>query len=158
MIKLNLGSGRIQKTGFTNIDLVQIIDGNKKQLVDVVMDLDKAPLPYEDNSVDEICAENVLEHINDLKHTMNECWRVLKVGGHFHGDVPLCNSPAHWKDPTHKRCFIKETFSYFTGKSDWNNGAPSHPRYADYGFLAWDLAKPLSLDGDIIWFDMTPQK
>lgn len=72
-MKINLGSGRILKTGYINIDCTQIIDGNGRKCVDVVMDIEREPLPCEDNSVDEVFADNLLEHLGDLRFVLNEC-------------------------------------------------------------------------------------
>jgi len=38
-------------------------------------------LPYEDNSFDFIVSTDTFEHVQDLKNTMNECFRVLKPNG-----------------------------------------------------------------------------
>jgi len=156
-IKLNLGSGRRLIAGFINIDRVQIIDGNGKQIVDKVLDLEKEPIPYEDETITEILADAFLEHISNLKFLMNECHRVLIKGGILSGSVPVAGTDVDFRDPTHKRHFNKNTFMYFTGKADWNNEKPSHPRYADYGFKRWIL-KSLKQEGDIIYFKLKKPK
>lgn len=153
-IKLNIGSGRIKHTGFTNIDCVQIIDGNGEKCVDIIMNIEKEKLPFDDNSVDEIIADAVLEHIGDLKFVLNECYRVLKHNGLLSGSVPNAGSDIDFRDPTHKRHFVKNTFNYFSGQAEWTNDKkPKHPRYADYGFLSWNLVN-LKLENDIIIFKM----
>jgi len=74
-LKLNLGCGRRILKGYTNIDFKPF--GNKIIVMDV------RDLQYPDDSVDEILAEFVLEHIPyfDTQETLWEWWRVLKVGG-----------------------------------------------------------------------------
>lgn len=156
-IKIDLGCGRMKGDGFIGVDIIQLFDGHNKEMVDVVLDIEKDAWPWADDSVTEIRAYSVLEHLDDLKRVLNECWRVLKPGAVLRGSVPICGTHSHWKDPTHKRCFVNATFDYFTGKSDWNPGAPGHPRYAYYGFKAWDMVE-ISDDGEIIQFVMKPQK
>lgn len=156
--KLNLGSGRRLFKGFTNIDCIQIIDNNDKKLVDVVMDIDNEQLPYADNQIDEIIADNVLEHIENLKFVLNECHRVLKQDGTIRGCVPLAGTNLDFRDPTHKRHFVMATFDYFSGQAEWTNDKkPKHPRYADYGFLSWEILK-LGEEEGLINFFMRPIK
>lgn len=156
-IKLNIGSGRQVIDGFLNIDITQIITNKGKKLVDFVLDVSKQRLPFTDNSVDEILCDNTLEHLDDMIFAMNEMHRVLKVGGVLTGNVPLCNTVVHWKDPTHKRCFIRETFSYFTGVAEWNPDKPKHPKYADYGIKPWQ-ENSIVLENDLFTFNLSPRK
>lgn len=156
-IRLDIGCGRMKSDGCIGIDKTQCIDGNGTKIVDIVLDMEKDDLPYADGTVSEVYANSFLEHVDNLLHVMNECWRVLEPGGIFRGSVPVCGTDSHWKDPTHRRCFVKDTFSYFSGKSLWKEGSPSHPKYADYGFLAWDMLE-LKQIGDILYFKMKPQK
>lgn len=92
------------------------IDKYKSSVTDIVLDLDnpKMKLPFENDSVSEIKASHVLEHINGLFHLMNEFWRVLVFNGHLNVVVPLAPSRAAFDDPTHVRFFTKATFHYFT--------------------------------------------
>ena len=75
MIRLNLGCGPDIQPGFVNIDFREG-DGIK------VHDLTK-PLPYDDNSVDEIRAMDVVEHFNRFKvmDVIEDWCRVLRTGG-----------------------------------------------------------------------------
>jgi SAM-dependent methyltransferase len=86
-------------------------------------DLEKASLPFCDNSCEALMADNVLEHIHNLIPLMNDCWRVLKPGGEFYIIVPNGLSEGGIADPTHVRHFIPKTFTYFTkGKRQENYG------------------------------------
>lgn len=38
-------------------------------------------IPYDDETIDAILAFEVLEHVQDVKQTLNDCYRVLKKGG-----------------------------------------------------------------------------
>lgn len=159
LIKLNIGSGRQRVDGFTNIDMTQIIDGNNNKTVDIVMNIEKEPLPYQDDSVDEILIDNVLEHLVDLRFVMNECHRVLKKGCVMRGCVPMAGTDYDFKDPTHVRHFIPATFGYFCGESPVVEGRPAHPKYADYGYKSWIKNKvEVVHEGLLIDFELTPNK
>lgn len=81
---------------------------------DVNVDLEEASLPFDDNSVDDINACAVLEHIVNLIPLMEELHRILKPGGVLTAMVPMWNHPGAWQDPTHVRAFTPLTFKYFT--------------------------------------------
>jgi len=76
MIKLNLGSGSQPLPGFINLD----IDDNNPVF----------PLPYENNSINEIRASHILEHfgIQDSVAVLAEWTRVLKPHGKLKIAVP----------------------------------------------------------------------
>jgi SAM-dependent methyltransferase len=153
--KLNIGSGRIRYAGFINIDCKQIIDGNGNKTVDVIMDIEKDKLPYSDNSIDEIIAESLLEHLGDgFIFFMNECWRVLKPTGNMWGTVPPFGTNGAIRDITHKRFFVKESFTYLTGINLANPMQPLKPKYSDYGVKPW---YQIYLD-DGIKFILRPRK
>ena len=82
-IKLHLGCGTKRLDGYINIDSVA---ENKP---DVVLDISH-PLPYEDKSVDEILAEDLLEHFDKyMRYIVFYEWsRILKVGGKITIQVP----------------------------------------------------------------------
>ncbi len=82
-MKLHLGCGTNKLPGWVNVDAV------KDCQPDLVHDLSK-PLPYEDQSSDELKAESVLEHFDKyMRYCIMADWaRVLKVGGTIHIGVP----------------------------------------------------------------------
>jgi predicted SAM-dependent methyltransferase len=71
MLRLNLGSGAEVLDGFTNVDLYD-------ETADVRADI--CELPFDDNSVDEIVALQVIEHVPYQKseQMFSEMYRVLK--------------------------------------------------------------------------------
>ena len=71
-MKLNLGCNDFKLKGFINIDIDPRVNP------DVVADVCK--LPYEDNSVEEIYAGHVLEHIPMYIDALKEWHRVLQPG------------------------------------------------------------------------------
>lgn len=110
MIKLNLGCGGNHMLGFVNID-----KSRKAYHPDLILDLEKGNLPYKDNSIDEIMASHILEHIRNLIPLMNDCYRVLKIKGIMKIYIP--QGEGIWADPTHVRAFSKLSFRYFCGYS-----------------------------------------
>lgn len=80
--KLNLGSGSNLLEGYDNIDLYYEDPG--------VIKMDIRRLDYPDNSVDEVLASHVLEHLpfRDVNVAVSEMHRVLKPGGVAYVEVP----------------------------------------------------------------------
>ena len=82
--------------------------------VDVAYDLNDLPWPWRDGEFDEVHAWSVLEHLQlDLLESLNEVWRILKVGGVLHIKVPYWRHETCWRDPTHRRGYTLETFDLF---------------------------------------------
>lgn len=136
-MKLNIGSGFTRINGFTNIDRIQCVDDKGNKYTDVICDVEKQPLPYPDNSVDEIACYETLEHFENLIFAMNEMWRVLKPEGILKGKVPKEYGHDAYADPTHKRIFNTDTFDYFTGVNKHKKSRPARPKNADYGIKPW---------------------
>lgn len=85
---------------------------------DIVYDLAKIPLPFQDNSADEIHAYECLEHVGtqgDYKFffaQFEDFWRILKPGGVLFATVPLPSSPWAFGDPSHTRVIPKESLVF----------------------------------------------
>jgi SAM-dependent methyltransferase len=121
-IKLNLGCGDRHIPGFLNVD--------KSPPCDQVVDLSVA-WPWGDETVDEIVAYDIIEHLPDKIHTMNEMWRVLKRGGVADIIVPSTAGPGAFQDPTHVSFWNERSFMYF------ENGNIYRERFAkSYGIKA----------------------
>jgi SAM-dependent methyltransferase len=52
------------------------------------LDLERDRLPFPDNSIDMIVANQVLEHCKEVWWILHECTRVLRTGGHLAIGVP----------------------------------------------------------------------
>ncbi len=76
MINLNLGAGSNRKKDYLSVDYYS------KARPDLVHDL-RAPLPYEDETVDNIYASHVIEHFDRAEwEWVRKDWiRVVKPGG-----------------------------------------------------------------------------
>lgn len=123
MIKLNLGSGNDYLKDHINIDQ------SERVFCDKVMDFEKDPIPFDDQSVDGITAKMIVEHIFNIDHFMNECWRVLKPGCEMLVTTPTAGTVAYWKDPTHVKGFVEQTFKYY---AEWNTDKA-------YGRKTWNI-------------------
>jgi len=75
-MKLNIGCGKDIKEGWVNCDNAK---GDLPKGV-IRVDLSK-PLPFPDQTFDEILASHVLEHIVEYANTVDECFRVLEPKG-----------------------------------------------------------------------------
>lgn len=103
--KLNLGCGKDIKSGYINVDI------DDKHNPDVVHDLNVMPWPWEDNSIEQIMALDILEHVDDLVKIMDEMQRVIQPEGVLYIRGP---SPDFiWDDVTHKRAFKLMSFDHF---------------------------------------------
>lgn len=82
-VKLNLGCGLDKRKGWVNIDAFAGVDP------DLVHDL-LDPLPFKNDSVDYILAQDILEHFTkeDVQKVIAEIGRVLKKGGQLEVRVP----------------------------------------------------------------------
>ncbi|MFA7062270.1 MAG: tetratricopeptide repeat protein [Pedobacter sp.] len=125
-LKLDIACGKNKKPGFTGVD---IWEG-----ADIVVDLEKFPWPFEDNSVDEIFCSHYIEHTPDLISFANELHRILKIGAKAEIIAPYYSSIRAWQDPTHLRAISENTFLYFN--KDWRviNRLDHYPIVSDFDF------------------------
>lgn len=134
---LELGGGESPKPGYVSLDI------KKFNWWTVVWNLEDG-LPTKKKfsffkkyaiqleSVTNIFADNCLEHIHNLIPLMNDCYDVIAPKGKFLIIVPLASTTGDWKDPTHVRHFVPESFDYFD--IDWNYG-----RQPNYGIKKWKV-------------------
>lgn len=106
-MKLNLGCGRSKKLGYVNVDFSKDVKPDK------VWNLEKTPLPFKENSVDEILAYHVLEHVHNFIPLMHEFRRICKKGARIRIKTPFYSTWGQFNDPTHVRFFSPFTFNYF---------------------------------------------
>jgi hypothetical protein len=103
-LRLNLGCSDRLEPGFENVDMCQPCDR--------VVDL-RGAWPWETGSVSEIRAWDIIEHLPDRIHTMNEAFRVLKPGGRLDIIVPTTDGRGAFQDPTHVSFWNRNSFFYF---------------------------------------------
>jgi SAM-dependent methyltransferase len=81
-LRIELGSGHIQRAGWVDVDLLN-------PSANLRLDL-RRPLPFADGSADEIHSEHLFEHLEYLEALalMAECRRVIRPGGTLSIGVP----------------------------------------------------------------------
>lgn len=109
---LGAGPAAVKKPGFVNLDV------RKFAGIDVVHDLNVRPWPFSDGSFVHINATHVVEHLNDFPATMDECHRVLAMGGSLFLEIPIVtawNLDLAFADPTHRAFFrLHSLLNYIT--------------------------------------------
>lgn len=114
-VRLNLGCSDRHFPGYINVDLAPPAD--------IVSDLNER-WPWEDSTVDEIRAYDLIEHLRSPIHTMNEAFRVLKPGACFDILVPTTDGRGAWQDPGHVSFWNRNSFFYY------EHGNPHLTRFA----------------------------
>ena len=108
-LRLNLGCGRNIQEGFINVD--------KFGDPDMRMDLEHGPWPWPDNSVSEVWAVHVLEHLGETLEKYfgfwKELYRVMHHGAVISIVVPHPRCDDFINDPTHIRPVTPETIGLF---------------------------------------------
>lgn len=136
---LEIGAGP-HSTADYQIDIAQF--PHTTHVVDVAVE----PLPFADNSIEQIIANQVLEHIETIIHykedgkwhrryprveLLKEIYRVLIPGGTLKASVPT-EWPFWAQDPTHVDVpWVPNTFAYFCG--GWGANTPGDFAYEAYG-------------------------
>lgn len=101
-MKINIGAGDKTYDGFLNCDHSDLFKP------DFIFDLEKDVWPFEDNSIDEVIAYHVLEHLGDgYFHALKELYRVCSNNAIIRIKVPHYRHHAMMHDPTHKRCITE---------------------------------------------------
>lgn len=105
---LDFGCGNKKRTGSIGIDI------NPNTAADIIHDLNVFPYPFADSTFDEIYADNVLEHLDNIVKVMEELYRISKPDARIKVIVPYFRSRWAFIDPTHKHFFTVDSFAYFT--------------------------------------------
>ena len=136
-IKIELGGGlKPRDESYLNIDKI----GSEFKI-----DMEKDRLPFDDKSVDDIFTQHTLEHIQNLIHVLNECWRVLKPGHEMEIIVPHKDKDRAYAI-THCRFFTEESFLTL-----------ERPEFEEvYGIKRWKIIECRTNEQLDIYVRMTP--
>lgn len=108
-MRLNLGACDREFLGFHSVDICPPAD--------FVTDL-SLPWPWSDSTVEEVRAHDVIEHVADRVHFMNELHRVLMPGARATIETPnAARGAGYFQDPTHKSPWCLNSFQYFEAGS-----------------------------------------
>lgn len=148
-MRLNLGCSDRLLDGFLNVDI-------SPGLGITVADL-RQPWPWPDDSAELVQAYDIIEHLPDKIHTMNELYRVLAPGATAQIIVPTTDGPGAFQDPTHVSFWHRRSFLYF------EHGNPYRERFAaSYGITArfrvlWERVD-VTMDGPKLSIVLEPVK
>lgn len=139
-LRLNLGCGAKKRDGWVNVDR------SPQCQPDMVVDLEAIPWPWPDNSVAEVIAVHVLEHLgrepDSFIAIMGELHRVCAHGAQIHIVVPHPRHTDYLNDPTHVRPITPETLQMFSRKAN--------DRWAEKGWSNTPLAIYTGIDFDLL--------
>jgi hypothetical protein len=141
-MKINLGSGYTRFEGFTNIDDDMLVEPD----ILLCLDSEFIRIPVDDNSVDEIKAHHILEHIGTgFIPLMQELYRVAKHGCIFDIKVPHHFHDAFYGDPTHKRHITVSCMNMFSKKFNTE-------QIKQFGSSS-GMGLKYNVDWEMVWFD-----
>ncbi len=121
---LDVGCGVNKKPGSTGIDR------NPNTKADVLVELDRFPYPFRDNSFDGLQAVHVIEHVSDVIKAMEEFHRIVRPGGEVFIVTPHYTDFSSFCDPTHKWHLNSYSLRYF-GSDNAGYGYYSKARFVE---------------------------
>ena len=127
---LDVGCGSNIQPGFVGMD--------KRKLpgVDIEHDIEVIPWPIDDGAASVIKMSHVVEHIKPWLTIglMDECWRVLEVGGTLAISTPYGGSYRYYQDPTHCNGWNEATLAYFDPRESLYPVYRPKPWHITYAF------------------------
>jgi SAM-dependent methyltransferase len=121
---LDVGCGIHKKPGSIGIDR------NPNTKADVLVELDRFPYPFRDNSFDGLQAVHVIEHVSDVIKAMEEFHRIVRPGGEVFIVTPHYTDFSSFCDPTHRWHLNSYSLRYF-GQDDAGYGYYSKARFVE---------------------------
>lgn len=110
-MKINIGSGGTKHDGYVTIDYDSLSNP------DYALNLEKDPLPFDNDTVEAVLAHHILEHLGEgYFHCLQELYRVCKHGAVIDIRVPHPRHDSFLADPTHKRPITPMGLQLFSKK------------------------------------------
>ena len=111
-MRLNLGCGQNRLEGYVNVDREAACGPDR------VVDLERFPWPFPDDSAEEIVLNHVLEHLGAQTSVffgiVKELYRVSRAGAVVRINVPHPRHDSFIADPTHVRIVTPGTLTLFS--------------------------------------------
>ncbi len=124
MRTLDVGCGIRKQAGSIGIDR------NPASRADVLVDLDRFPYPFADDSFERVTAIHVIEHLTDVIRAMEEFHRLTRAGGTVRIETPHYTDHSSFCDPTHKNHLTSLSFKFF-GEKHGGFGYYSNVRFRE---------------------------
>ena len=140
-MNVNLGCGNTKLANCIGVDF------RKTEAADVIHDLREYPWPFENEQFENAIAKDIIEHMVDVVPFLDECWRIIKPGGHLVIRTTYFMSEQAYRDPTHFHFFTLESFDYFDPDTVLGNV------YGWYSDRKWKICRR-ALDGYETKFDL----
>jgi len=111
-MRLNLGCGFDKRAGFVNVDKMAAC------APDQVVDLERLPWPWADDSAAEVVLRHTLEHLGATTDgylgIIRELWRICRHGAEVTITVPHPRHDSFLNDPTHVRAVTPQGLELFS--------------------------------------------
>jgi SAM-dependent methyltransferase len=153
---IGAGSNRDRKLTIPGLKLgdwqeLVTLDINPAHKPDVVWNLERLPLPFEEDTFDTVSAFEVMEHVGrqgDWRFFFDQwsdLWRIMRPGGLFFGTSPDRSSRWAWGDPGHTRIIGPEALTFL-----------HQPAYAQVGHTPMtDYRFYYQADFDLLYSNVT---
>ncbi len=145
-MRLNLGCGYKKSPSYVNVDKFPECQP------DMLVDLEKFPWPFDDNSADEVMFNHSLEHMGaDVQvflGIIKEVYRICKPGARVVVNVPHPRHDDFINDPTHVRAVTPQMLRLFSKKLNqyWISVGDARTSFALY----------LNVDFELVTCGFTP--
>jgi len=87
------------------------VDIDKNSDADIIHDLNVYPYPFKENTIDQVYAKHIIEHLDDPRGFLKEIWRILKPQATVFIETPHFSNYVAYAEPQHKLYY-----SYFMFK------------------------------------------
>lgn len=115
-MKINIGAGDTRFDGFVNCDYSDLFNP------DYIFDLEQDIFPFDNNSVSEVLAYHVLEHLGEgYFHCLKELYRVCADQAIIRVQVPHYRSENQLHDATHRRVITAHGLNLFNKELNTNS-------------------------------------
>lgn len=104
---LHIGCGRQKLAGAVGVDI------DPDSAADIILDLNKRPYPFGVSTVEQVFAEHIIEHLEDIVAVMEEIHRICKNGARLKIISSHFSSVDSFTDITHKHFLTSMSFDYF---------------------------------------------